>query len=493
MAGNERIKARQSLASDINASPQRGAGAWRGLPARLLVLTVGFVMLAEVLIFLPSVANFRNVWLQSHLDTAEAASIVYLDTADPMLSEKAQAELLAATRAQAVVIREGAASRLMASSPMAGPVAEHIDLTVMQPFATIRSALALLVSAENTTYRVFAPMKSREATMELVQSNEFLRGAVRTYARNVALISLAISLITAGLVYLALFFLIVRPIRRLSANMVAFAREPDNRELLLQPSRRADEIGVVERQLADFESDLHSTLRQRQRLADLGLAVSKINHDLRNILASAQLFSDRLADVRDPLVQRLLPKLVKTIDRATEYSQSVLAYGTAEESKPRRRRHRLRLVVEEVHDLLDFGSANPVEWRNEVSEAIEAEIDLEQMVRAILNLCRNALQAMQRDEAGESGINRLTISAEEKDGANAPRIIMRVADTGPGIEETVRHDLFRPFKKSASRGGAGLGLVIAAEILRAHGGAIEVERSSEAGTVFRLEFQAQAN
>jgi signal transduction histidine kinase len=375
---------------------------------------------------------------------------------------------------------------------MAGPVSEHIDLTLMQPFATIRSALAMLVSAENSTYRVFAPMKSRQATMELVQSNEFLRRAIRTYARNVALISFAISLITAGLVYLALYFLIVRPIRRLSANMVAFAREPDNAGLIVHPSRRADEIGVVERQLADFEANLHSTLRHRQRLADLGLAVSKINHDLRNILASAQLFSDRLADVKDPMVQRLLPKLVKTIDRATEYSQSVLAYGKAEESKPRRRRHRLRMVVEEVHDLLDLGSVRPVEWRNEVSASIETEIDPEQMVRAILNLCRNAIQAMQRNGTARSGICRLTISAEESGGAAAPRIVLRVADTGPGIEEAIRQDLFRPFKKSASHGGAGLGLVIAAEILRAHGGGIEVERSSEAGTIFRLEFPAHA-
>ena len=71
----------------------------RGLSTKLLILTVIFVMIAEVLIFVPSVANFRNVWLQGHLDTAEAASIVYLDATDAMLSQPAQTQLLRSTDA----------------------------------------------------------------------------------------------------------------------------------------------------------------------------------------------------------------------------------------------------------------------------------------------------------------------------------------------------------------------------------------------------------
>ncbi len=234
-------------------------------------------------------------------------------------------------------------------------------------------------------------------------------------------------------------------------------------------------------------------MRQRQHLADLGLAVSKINHDLRNILASAQLFSDRLAGIRDPMVQRLVPKLVKTIGRATEYSQSVLAYGRAEEARPKRRRHRLRGVVEEIRDLLDLGADSPIEWQNEVPASLEADIDAEQMVRAILNLCRNGVQAMVRlGDEGASAVHRLTVSAEAAD-VGTGQIVMRVADTGPGIEEAVQADLFRPFKKSGNGGGAGLGLVIAAEILRAHGGSIAVEKSSAAGTTFRLEFPAEGD
>jgi len=454
-----------------------GASFFSSLSVRLLVLTVGFVLIAEVLIFVPSVANYRNVWLQGHLDIAETASIVYFDTVDPGLSERAQRELLAATGALAVVIREGQMSRLMASDGMQFRIDETIDLTVARPLAAIRSSLAMLVSTRPTTYRVFGQMRSRDGLIELVQSDALLKQALRNYSRNVALLSLAISFITASLVYLALYFLIVRPIRRLSQNMTAFSREPDNPALILKPSDRRDEIGIAERRLAAFEADLRQTLRQRQHLADLGLAVSKINHDLRNILTAAQLISDRFANLPDPTVQRLAPKLLRTIDRAADYAQSVLTYGKAREAPPNRRRHRLRAVVDEVGELVGAGPGTAVEWVNEIPADLEAEIDSEQIFRVVMNLCRNAIQAMERVADDASAVRRLTLTAIPRGGF----VELRIADTGPGIDEALRGELFKPFAGSA---GTGLGLVIAGELVRAHGGTIGVERTSSAGTVF---------
>lgn len=478
----------ETSAGGPDLAGQEATRLWHSLSAKLLVLTVGFVLIAEVLIFVPSVANFRNVWLQGHLDIAETASIVYLDTADPMLSDKAQRELLRATGSLAVAIREGAMSRMMASVKEPFAIDETIDLTVMDPIASIRSSLAMLVSPRPTVYRVFAPMKSRDGMMELVQADARLKQAIRAYSRNVALLSLAISLITAGLVFLALYFMIVRPIRRISGNMTAFSREPDNAALILRPGGRRDEIGVAERRLAAFEADLHRTLRQRQHLADLGLAVSKINHDLRNILTSAQLITDRLSGLPDPAVQRLAPKLLRAINRAAEYAQSVLAYGRAREAPPNRRRHRLRVIVDEVGEMLGLEAGGGIEWVNDIPASLEAEVDAEQFFRVIMNLCRNAVQAMERTGAAAdaSAVRRLTVSAGLRD----QTLEVRVADTGPGIEEAVRRDLFRPFSGSARNGGTGLGLVIAGELVRAHGGRIEVERSSPAGTVFLVSLPA---
>ena len=97
----------QNAKSQPVSGPDRETppGLGRGLSGKLLLLTIIFVMIAEILIFVPSVANFRNMWLKSNLDTAEAASIVYLDNADPMLSQRAQRELLKATGALSVVIQ----------------------------------------------------------------------------------------------------------------------------------------------------------------------------------------------------------------------------------------------------------------------------------------------------------------------------------------------------------------------------------------------------
>jgi signal transduction histidine kinase len=459
------------------------AGFLRGLSGKLLILTIGFVMIAEILIFVPSVANFRNVWLQTHLDMAEAASIVYLDKADPMLSEEAQADLLESTGSLAVVINEGSMRQLMASANMPAEISAHIDLSEMRPLDSIRSALSLLLSRGEGTYRVYGPMKSRNAAIELVQKDTRLKQALRIYSRNVLLISLAISIITATLVISALYWLIVRPVRRLSTNMTAFSREPDNAALILNPTSRRDEIGTAERRLAAFETDLHNTLRQRQHLAELGLAVSKINHDLRNILASAQLFSDRISQLTDPTVQRLAPKLLRTIDRAVGYTRSVLAYGRALEATPKYRLHRLRDIAEDVAELLGLDQEGGIEWRNEISPRLEVEVDAEQIFRAIVNICRNAVQAMERQgEEVPAAVRRLTITAEP----DGEMVVMRIADTGPGIARDRRAQLFRPFADSGTAGGTGLGLSIADELVRAHGGRIVLEDSATTGTVFRV-------
>ncbi|MCB1458615.1 MAG: HAMP domain-containing histidine kinase [Nitratireductor sp.] len=476
-----------NIAPDSNnppvATPDRATqpGFARGLSGKLLLLTIIFVMIAEVLIFVPSVSNFRNMWLQANLDTAEAASIVYLDNADPMLSQRAQRELLRATGALSVVIQEGTIRRMMASDDMPTEVDEHIDLTMMHPLQAVASTLSMLVSTTPGTYRVYANMRSRPGMIELVQKDGLIKDALRRFSRNVLLLSLAISLITAGLVFLALNWMIVRPVQRISGNMVAFSREPDNAALIYQPTGRSDEIGIAEQRLAAFERDLHSTLRQRQHLADLGLAVSKINHDLRNILASAQLFSDRLSGSPDPVVQRIAPKLLRTIDRAANYTQSVLAYGKAAESPPGRRRHRLHAIAEDVAELLMIGPDGPVEWQNLIDPKLEVFVDGEHVFRVIMNLTRNAVQALET-LTETSAVRRITVSAQRGE----RELVMRIADTGPGIDEKTRANLFKAFAGSSRPGGTGLGLVIAAELIRAHGGTIAVESTSPSGSVFRI-------
>jgi len=452
----------------------------RGLSGRLLLLTIVFVMIAEVLIFVPSVANFRNVWLQNHLDTAESASIVYLDQTDAMLSVEAQEDLLKATRSLSVSIRDGSVKRLMAAMPSDRIVGENITLGVMQPLTSLRSALSTLFFGGDRVYRVSGPMKSRNAEIQLVQEDRYLRDALLTYSRNILFISLAISLITASLVFLALYWMIVRPIIRISSNMDTFSQHPEDHSLVYEPTGRRDEIGIAEERLSALQTDLQATLRQKQHLAELGLAVSKINHDLRNILASAYLFSDRLSGVEDPTVQRLAPKLVRTIDRAVEYTRSVLAYGKAMESAPQFQHHELRGIIDEVGETLNAQSGE-FSFINSVPEDIRLHCDSEHLFRVVLNLCRNAVQAMEALD-GDPAQRRLEVKAQ-----NGPDgIELRVCDTGPGIPEAQQEKLFAAFQGSTKAGGTGLGLAIAAELIRAHGGSMSLETSGSDGATFLI-------
>jgi len=448
----------------------------RGLSGKLLVLTILFVMVAEVLIFVPSVANFRNVWLQNKLDTAEAASIVFLDSKGTMLSDDAQRYLLDATQSLAVAVREGETSTLMASSNMPVELNNHINLDETGPIEAVSSAITFLTSNQDQYYRVFATMKSRNAIVELVQEDRHLVSALWTYSRNVLLVSLAISLITAGLVFLALYWLIVRPIRDISGNMTAFSEAPENSSLVFRPGNRHDEIGVAGHRLAAFQGDLQNTLRQKQRLAELGLAVAKINHDLRNILASALLLSDRLTTLPDPTVQRFAPKLIKTIDRAVAYTQSVIAYGKALEAPPNRRRLLLHSAVQDVSEMLGLDQPGDIKWINEVADDLEVDADAEQLFRVLMNVCRNAKQAMDASENDAEKI--LKVDARREGDA----VTIRITDTGPGMNDSVRDKFFQAFQGSSRQGGTGLGMSIAFELMRSHGGTMEIENTGPQGT-----------
>ena len=185
------------------------------------------------------------------------------------------------------------------------------------------------------------------------------------YSVDLLLISLLISGITATLVYFTLHYMFVRPMGRITANMMAFRADPENADRIIAPSARADEIGIAERELATMQIELASMLHQKNRLAALGLAVSKINHDLRNLLGSAQLISDRLLSLPDPGVQRFAPKLMRALERAIAFCQSTLSYGRLQEPPPERKPILLEPLVEEVHETLGLPAdcADPLDQR----------------------------------------------------------------------------------------------------------------------------------
>jgi signal transduction histidine kinase len=480
--GKEPLPRDDAAGSAGAASASRPGRPRVGLSMRLLGLTVLFVMLAEVLIYVPSIANFRRNWLQDRIGAAQIAALV-LDAAPAgAVPPELEHKLVMQVGAQTVAIRSGGARRLLAVTDMPPEVDHDVDLRTATPISLIAEAFETLAAGGQRYVRVVGPGMDNVEFVEIVLDETPLREAMLRYSINILLLSLFISGITAVLVYATLHRMIVRPVRRLTSSIIAFEREPEDTSLAVRPSGRTDEIGHAEEALGAMQHTLADELRQKKHLAALGLAVSKINHDLRNMLATAQLFSDRLSGTQDPTVQRFAPKLIAALDRAIGFCQSTLAYGRASERTPRKAPIPLRPLVEDLRDALALGDDERVRLDNAVPDDFLVEADEEHLWRVLQNLGRNAVQAL-RGKGGGTGT--LTVSARRV----GSRVEIDVADDGPGVPDHARGRLFQPFLSSTSQGGTGLGLAIADELVRAHGGSILLA-PSEKGALFRITLPA---
>jgi signal transduction histidine kinase len=453
-----------------------------GLSSRLLILTTLFVMIAEVLIYVPSIANFRLNWLNDRLAAAHTAALVLEAAPSGTVPESLARQILKSIGARAVAMKMGSQRRLLALAETPTRVQQDIDMRSVPWFRAIVDAFDLmLMSGERDLIRVVGAAPMGGDFLEIVLDEAPLRQAMLRFSVNILLLSLIISGITATLVYFTLHLLLVRPMRRITANMMAFRSDPENPSLVMAPSKRQDEIGLAERELAAMQRDLTSMLHQKSRLAALGLAVSKINHDLRNLLTSAQLFSEGLSSLPDPRVQRFAPKLMRALERAIEFCQSTLSYGRAQEPPPERKPVALEVLVEDVRETLGLTEVTSIGWIAAIERGLTVDADPDQLLRVLVNLARNAVQALETRVPNDPVRDQIRITGR-REGAVA---VVEVSDTGPGFPAKAREHLFEAFQGSTRSGGTGLGLAIAAELVRAHGGDITLVEGT-IGATFRL-------
>ncbi|MEH7830135.1 sensor histidine kinase [Gemmobacter denitrificans] len=435
-------------------------------------------MLAEVLIFVPSIARFRYDYLQMRLEKAQIASLAL--EAGGMVTPELERELLANAGVFNVVLRRDEVRQLVLSSELPMPVAATYDLRMASSFDLIRNALAVLVDPREQVMRVIGqPVQQAGLLIEITVLQGPLRREMLDYGLRILLLSALISAITAALLFLAVRRLMVLPIRRVVRHMQAYAMAPEDARLVITPTARVVELRDAESALAQMQTDLIGALRQKARLAQLGGAVAKISHDLRNILTSAQLFADRIEQSADPVVARAAPKLVNSISRAVSLCESTLAFGKAEEHPPRLTRLSLRPLVEDVAEGEGLSSDSDPACLIDVPPGLMIRADAEQVQRVLANLVRNARQAI--EATGQSGGTiELAAGEDERDWW------IKVGDTGPGLPPKARDHLFTAFQGGARKGGSGLGLAIAAELVRGHGGRIELLRSDAEGTEFLI-------
>ena len=449
------------------------------LSGRFLILTIIFVMLAEIFIFLPSIARFREDYLLARLERAQIASLALLAT-DGMISDELEAELLRNAEVLNVVLRRDAVRQLILSSDTMPAIATSFDLRDPSPVALMRDAMARLAEPEPQVIRVIGePVREAGLLIEITMPTEPLRMAMIDYGLRILALSAAISIFTAVLLFVAVRRLMVTPIRRLVAAMMRYAEAPADATRIITPQGRVRELRSAEDALHGLQADLTSALKQRERLAQLGEAVAKISHDLRNMLSVATLVADRLEMSQDPTVQRIAPKLVASLNRAINLTEATLAFGRAEEPAPKLDRIGLRALVEDVieNDRLAL-DATEIGYVCDVGADVTVRADPEQLHRVLSNLVRNARQAIVA--TGRPGDIRVA-GQDTPDGW-----LIEVSDTGPGLPKKARDHLFQPFHGGARKGGSGLGLAICAELVRGHGGRLELARSDAAGTCFRV-------
>lgn len=484
--------------ASAGTSPEARLGGWRyGLPSKLLVLTILFVMLAEVLIFVPSIANYRVNWLTGRLASARLAALAATAFPGGAVPPAVKRELLTTAQVRAVAIKRDATRRLVLPSESPIAIDASYDLRRMPPksvldatarqFRLIGDALYVFVAPDDRIIRVYGrPMiapgsasASDQEFVEIVMSEAPLRAAMIQHGLNILILSIIISVIAAALVYFALIRVLVQPMMRLTQSMLHFSDKPEDPTRVIEPSARLDEIGVAERELQQMQLQLAQALQQKNRLAQLGLAVSKINHDLRNMLSSAQLMSDRLASLPDPTVQRFAPKLIASLDRAINFCNSSLTFGRAQEAPPRRDIFPLAPLAEEVGEGLDLPRPR-LDWRVDIAPTLQIDADRDHLFRILNNLCRNAVQAIEGQGDGASG--EIVLSAKRE----SRRVIIDLVDDGPGVPEQARANLFRAFQGGFRKGGSGLGLAISSELVAALGGTLSM-RDVPKGAAFRIE------
>ena len=456
-----------------------GSGPLMGLSARLLLLTIFFVMLSEFLIYAPSIGRYRMVYMQERIAAAHLASLAVAAPVDEAVAGRLTSQLLDHARSRRIMTRSPSETLTVSSeAPLA--IEAVYDLREGSFFPLIWEAFLVLGRSDNRMIEVVAPSPKSPTTLVMTVIDEApMRAEMFGYSERILFLSIIISLITASLVYLSLQLLFVRPMLGITENMIAFRADPEDARRVVTPGSRSDEIGRARIELAELQRTVRDALRQRSRLAALGTAVAKINHDLRNILASAQLVSDHIRVSPDPAVRKIAPTLLGALDRAINLCGETVAFAHESEAPPSYSRFDLLELVEEVGgDLMEM-RPDSAQFVCHVPRDLPVEADREQIRRVITNLMLNAFQATAQT---------VRINAWLNDGA----VLITVTDDGPGLAAPVRENLFQPFAGSSRAGGTGLGLSIARDLMRGHGGDLRLVKTGDAGTVFEIELPSEA-
>jgi signal transduction histidine kinase len=482
MPPGEGLAASGIAASGIFAKKRRAVRF--GLATRVLLLNTAFVIAAATMIYVPAIATYRENWLWQRLSAAYTAALVLDAAPKAMVPPELSRQLLESVGARIIVLSKHGTKRILAASELPSRVDEVYDFR-KSAYQPLPEAMATLLAPSGRVITIVGEAPMGGEWIAITMDEAPLIKAMRAYSLRLLAVTLIMSSIVANLATVAIVVMVLRPVRRLTNNLIEFGANPENSSRrVIVPSGGNHEIAYAEEELAIMQDVLVRELKEKKHLAALGLAVAKINHDMRNMLTSAQLLSDRLANADDPLVQRLAPKLVATLDRAIRFCQATLTYGRAADDPPKSTRFPLHGLVAEVIEMIGLEARGGIEFVNAVAADLEIAADREQMFRVLMNLLRNGAEALENTRADTGRPKRIRVLSWLED----KTAVIEVADTGSGVPVSAQARLFTAFSSNRS-GGSGLGLVIAADLVHGHGGAITLVPSADdeyPGATFRV-------
>ena len=439
-----------------------------GLAARVLAVTIGFVFLAMGLFYVTRLTAHREMWLHGKISGAQTTVDAFgLAGPTPPPQELSQ-KILHSVEVKWLAVETPAGRRefVIAGGPPAG--AESIAADEGSYLESMAATFHALFAAPGTVVKLSAPAQANQPAIEFAFDETPLIQSLRRVSGNFLTISLTIAAVVICVLWAALWRMVLQPVRRLTSNIIAFGESPQDASRVIAPTGRGNEIGRAETALAVMQRSLAHELAQGKRLAELGMAVARINHDLRNILSAAQLISDRLATIPDPLAQRLAPRLVATLDRAIQFCQSTLTYGASRELPPSRRPFDLSELVSQVVESAKAENDAEIDYNIDIPPRFCVYADPDHTLRVLENLSRNAAQALMAKGSTDGRPKAIRFAAIRTDGL----ALVEISDTGPGFPADQSERIFEPFHKSTSDAGAGLGLAIAADLVTRNGGAI---------------------
>ena len=444
-----------------------------GLSARALALAVMFVLLAEAVLFVPSAGRWLEQELKDRLSDGHLAIRTLEELPSAMPNDRLTTELLDHVDAGLVAFRAPDRPKLVLFREPGLQVERSIDMREAGLLGLSYTAFQIMISHQPGAMLRVVGLSPADpnAEIELVLDQTRICLELRSYTARVAALSLFISLLTGLLLYLALGWLIVRPVLRLTRAMRAFADHPEIEQTARRESGRSDEIGDAFNQLQAMQETVRAALTQNRRLASLGTGVAKISHDLRNLLTTSLLITDRMSVSKDEGVAKAAPRLAESIERAATLTHTIVQH--VRDGMP-------ALAVETVVLKPFFGGVIDrirQRWgpQGKVVSLVE-DFDLSsftfdplQIERVLINLLDNSFEA---------GADKVDLRAEAREGG----LMIRVQDDGAGVPDAAVPHLFDAFKGSTKRSGTGLGLHNAAEIIQAHGGGIELLHTGQDGT-----------